>query len=78
MGVTEDSTTVLNGAKGEAEYSKHRKLAFITIAVCLAVFCTSLDNTIIATAIPQITDQLQTLSHIGWVSFSFEYHVFWD
>lgn len=44
------------------EYPKKWKLALITIALCLSVFCMALDNTIIATAIPRITDQFHALN----------------
>lgn len=37
---------------GEIVYPSKLKLAGITIALCLAVFCMALDNLIIATAIP--------------------------
>ena len=40
---------------------------FITLlGLCLAVFCVALDNTIIATAIPYITDQFNNLNDVGW------------
>ena len=40
---------------------------FITLlGLCLAVFCVALDNTIIATAIPYITDQFKNLNDVGW------------
>ncbi|CAG8932599.1 unnamed protein product [Penicillium salamii] len=42
------------------------KLTFIILALCLAVFCMALDNTIIATAIPHITDQFHALDDVGW------------
>jgi hypothetical protein len=35
-------------------------------ALGLAVFCQALDNTIIATAIPRITDEFQSLNDVGW------------
>jgi EmrB/QacA subfamily drug resistance transporter len=38
----------------------------ITIALCLAVFCIALDNTIIATAIPKITDHFKAIDDIAW------------
>ena len=38
----------------------------ILIALVLAIFCVALDNTIIVTAIPRITDDYQTLSDVGW------------
>ncbi|KAK3196968.1 hypothetical protein GRF29_1536g165079 [Pseudopithomyces chartarum] len=48
------------------EYPKAWRLAAITIALCLSVFCMALDNTIIATAIPRITDQFKALNDVGW------------
>ncbi|KAF2765989.1 MFS general substrate transporter [Teratosphaeria nubilosa] len=42
------------------------KLALITIALCLSVFCMALDNTIISTAIPKITDQFDSIDDVGW------------
>lgn len=44
------------------------KLQFLTIfvALILAIFCVALDNTIIVTAIPRITDTYKTLNDVGW------------
>ncbi|KAJ7663449.1 major facilitator superfamily domain-containing protein [Mycena rosella] len=42
------------------------KLALLTLALCLSVFLVALDNTIIATAIPKITDQFKSLDDVGW------------
>ena len=42
------------------------KLLLINVASCLAVLCVALDNTIIATAIPRITDQFKALDDVGW------------
>jgi MFS family permease len=50
----------------DVEYPKGIKLALISIALCLAVFCMALDNTIIATAIPRITDDFKALPDVGW------------
>lgn len=35
-------------------------------ALYLAIFCVALDNTIISTAIPQITDEFHALDDVGW------------
>ena len=35
-------------------------------ALYLSIFCVALDNTIISTAIPQITDQFHALEDVGW------------
>lgn len=50
----------------EPEYPSGIKLVIITTALCVSVFCMALDNTIIATAIPKITDQFQALDDVGW------------
>lgn len=50
----------------EKEYPSKLPLALITIALCLAVFLVALDQTIIATAIPKITDQFGALEDVGW------------
>ncbi|KAJ6473219.1 major facilitator superfamily domain-containing protein [Mycena sanguinolenta] len=49
-----------------AEYPHGFKLFLITLALCLSVFLVALDNTIIATAIPKITDQFKSLDDVGW------------
>ncbi|KAF1953927.1 MFS transporter [Byssothecium circinans] len=56
---------------GDHEYPTSWKLAVITIALCLSVFCMALDNTIIATAIPRITDQFKALNDVGWYGSSY-------
>lgn len=52
-------------------YPKGFKFAIITVALCLAVFLVALDNTIIATAIPRITDQFNALGDVGWYGSSY-------
>ncbi|KAJ7197976.1 major facilitator superfamily domain-containing protein [Mycena pura] len=50
----------------EGDYPKGLKLVLISLALCLSVFLFALDNTIIATAIPHITDQFHSLDDVGW------------
>ena len=50
----------------EIIYPSGLKFALITLALCLSVFLVALDNTIIATAIPKITDHFNSLSDVGW------------
>ncbi|KAL1643528.1 hypothetical protein SLS58_004888 [Diplodia intermedia] len=57
--------------ENEDEYPKSWKLAFITIALCLSVLCMALDNTIISTAIPRITDHFKALDDVGWYASSY-------
>ncbi|KAK3631965.1 MFS sugar transporter [Elasticomyces elasticus] len=47
-------------------YPKAMQLTLITIALCLSVFCMALDNTIISTAIPRITDEFKAIDDVGW------------
>jgi hypothetical protein len=42
------------------------KLFAIIVALCLAVFLVSLDQSIIVTAIPRITDRFNSVLDIGW------------
>lgn len=55
----------------EVEYPSGLKLAVISLALCLAVFLMALDNTIIATAIPKITDRFNSLDDIGWYASAY-------
>ncbi|KAF6826549.1 MFS transporter [Colletotrichum plurivorum] len=48
------------------EYPKGLRLALIIIGLALAVFLVFLDMTLIATAIPAITNQFNSLQHVGW------------
>ena len=41
-------------------------LSLCIFALCIATLCVALDNTIIATAIPRITDEFHSLKDVGW------------
>ncbi|KAF2433313.1 MFS general substrate transporter [Tothia fuscella] len=62
------TVTKQSAVEGDPDYvyPSGLKLILITIALCLSVFCMALDNTIIATAIPRITDQFKALNDVGW------------
>jgi hypothetical protein len=55
-----------SGDKPEVVYPKGLELILIVIALCLAVLLVALDQTIIATAIPRITDRFNSVQDIGW------------
>ncbi|KAI4261784.1 MAG: hypothetical protein L6R42_003024 [Xanthoria sp. 1 TBL-2021] len=55
----------------EPEYPSGAKLAIITVSLCLSVLLMALDNTIIATAIPKITDHFNSLDDVGWYGSSY-------
>jgi hypothetical protein len=40
-------------------------------ALFISLFCVALDSTIIATAIPRITDQFHSLQDVGWYGSSY-------
>ncbi|KAF2863614.1 MFS general substrate transporter [Piedraia hortae CBS 480.64] len=50
----------------ETQYPQSLQLALISIALCLSVFCMALDNTILSSAIPKITDQFKAIDDVGW------------
>ncbi|KYK61950.1 efflux pump antibiotic resistance protein [Drechmeria coniospora] len=53
------------------EYPSGVKLVFIVIALVLSIFLLSLDMTIVATAIPKITDEFKGLDKVGWYGAAF-------
>ncbi|KAE9366637.1 MFS general substrate transporter [Stipitochalara longipes BDJ] len=55
----------------EDEYPKGFQFAFILIALILLIFMVALDLTIVATAIPKITDDFHSVSQIGWYGSAF-------
>ena len=52
-------------------YPSSRKLIGILIGVGLSIFLVALDMTIVATAIPRITDQFKSLEDVGWYGSGF-------
>jgi hypothetical protein len=53
------------------EYPSGLKLLTVIIALVLAMFLASLDMTILATAIPRITDQFHSVADVGWYGSAF-------
>jgi hypothetical protein len=49
-----------------SQYPSGVVLGATLFALCLAVLCVALDNTIISTAIPRITDEFHALQDVGW------------
>ncbi|KAK7981304.1 hypothetical protein PG988_003542 [Apiospora saccharicola] len=63
--------------KDEIEYPSGIKLGLIVLALCLSVFLIALDNAIIATAIPKITDEFNSLPDVGWYGSGKLTHILW-
>ncbi|KAJ7183645.1 ABC transporter [Mycena filopes] len=55
----------------EPEYLTGKKLAVVFVAMILVMFLTSLDQTILATALPRIASDFNSFSLQGWVSSAF-------
>lgn len=55
----------------EEEYPAAFRLAMIIVALALSIFLVALDMTIVATAIPRITDQFHSLDQVGWYGSAF-------
>ncbi|TKA29608.1 hypothetical protein B0A54_14898 [Friedmanniomyces endolithicus] len=58
-------------SNGEQVFPPFRQRVVVMVAILLAVFLIALDRTIIATAIPKITDEFHSLNNIGWYGSAF-------
>ena len=54
-----------------SNYSHYITLTFIIVALILSIFLVALDMTIVATAIPRITDEFHSLDQLGWYGSAF-------
>lgn len=54
-----------------SDYPHGFKIAFIMVALVLSIFLVALDMTIVATAIPRITDEFHSLNQVGWYGSAF-------
>jgi hypothetical protein len=55
----------------EVVYPAGPRVVLILAALCMSVFLVALDQTIISTAIPKITDEFQSINDIGWYGSSY-------
>src|ERR1700753_3167328 len=53
------------------EYPQGFRLAAVLLTLILSIFFVALDRTILATAIPRITDEFHSLDQVGWYGSSF-------
>ncbi|KAG4436754.1 hypothetical protein IFR05_007772 [Cadophora sp. M221] len=70
-GSVQNAPAVEGGDDEEGEYPDAARMAFIVIALLLSIFLVSLDMTIVATAIPKITDEFSGLDLVGWYGSAF-------
>jgi hypothetical protein len=71
VNLTEKELAAQKLAAEDAQYPHGLKLALILAALCLAIFLVALDQTIISTAIPKITDHFNSVQDIGWYGSSY-------
>lgn len=72
MSFTEDAEDMETSSKmATSDYPHALKLTFIVIALVLSIFLVALDSTIVATAIPRITDEFHSLDQVGWYGSAF-------
>ncbi|KAK0125395.1 hypothetical protein ONS95_000587 [Cadophora gregata] len=69
--MTEKEAQAKKDAEEDLQYPHGLKLWIILGALCLAVFLVALDQTIISTAIPKITDRFKSIQDIGWYGSSY-------
>lgn len=55
----------------DTEYPPQRTVVLVMVAIFLTAFLVALDRTIIATAIPKITDAFHSLGDIGWYASAY-------
>ncbi|KAH8900353.1 putative efflux pump antibiotic resistance protein [Thozetella sp. PMI_491] len=53
------------------EYPRGLTLLFLIVALSLGTFMMALDNTIVATAVPKITDEFHGLADVAWYSSAY-------
>jgi hypothetical protein len=66
-----DHEAVDNPTDETIVYPTGTKVVLILVALCLSVFLVALDQTIISTAIPKITDEFSSIGDIGWYGSSY-------
>jgi len=70
-GSTKEELAPVIDEEDAVEYPKGATLAFIVVALVLSVFLVALDMTIVATAIPKITDEFHGLEEVAWYGSAF-------
>jgi EmrB/QacA subfamily drug resistance transporter len=65
--VTEVKASPLPGEEHDFSEAEHRRILVILGALMLGMFLASLDQTIVATALPTIAGDLHGLNHLSWV-----------
>jgi hypothetical protein len=70
-GHTSEDDKQSEDAADEANYPTPLRRYLIILGLCLATLCMSIDNTIIGTALPKITDDFKSIDDVGWYGSAF-------
>lgn len=70
-GSIRNATPAETSGEPEVVYPTGFKLGMIIVALVLSIFLVALDMTIVATAIPKITDEFHGLDLVGWYGSAF-------
>lgn len=70
-GVSPDALTRELSRINTTDFPTAFPLFMITVALLMSIFLCALDMTIVATAIPRITDQFHSLDQVGWYGSAF-------
>jgi MFS family permease len=70
-GTVEPFQVIEPSGQDETEYPTGVKFAAVMIAMGLSLILVGLDNTILATAIPSITNHFKTITDIGWYASAY-------
>ncbi|CAM1508022.1 Fc.00g048700.m01.CDS01 [Cosmosporella sp. VM-42] len=69
--VSDSAETKQPLADEEGQYPRMSKLILIVLSLNLAMFLVGLDNTILSSAIPKITDKFHALGDVGWYASAY-------
>ncbi|KAL3455893.1 major facilitator superfamily domain-containing protein [Aspergillus heterothallicus] len=69
--LSEKTTVDQKPSEQEEQYPGKMKLAAILVGINLAMFLVGLDNTILSSAIPKITDRFHALGDVGWYASAY-------
>ncbi|KIW20704.1 hypothetical protein PV08_01281 [Exophiala spinifera] len=71
QGTPPESSKPLDKPEAADQYYHGKRLAIVVASLMLGTFLIALDNTIIATAIPRITDEFHGLDNVSWYSSAY-------
>ncbi|KID73838.1 MFS thioclapurine efflux transporter tcpA [Metarhizium brunneum] len=61
----------VDGAERRKEYASGFKLVIIVASLCLSLFLCGLDQTVITTAVPIITNEFKAIEDVGWYTTAY-------